>query len=214
MPASAPVRRPQNARLRAGRAFFLRAGRKPRHAESRVDAPNPRPSLLNSRTNRGAPVGSVDLQRNLSYRHGLTIICTYMDDFSTIGARFRAERKRLGLTQDEMASAIGVSRGTVVACEAGRSYLDVQTLERARNVGMDTWWVQTGESGAPTRRTIDDEDWQLLESLAEGVRKFVAERSLATDLPFQLGLLRLAYDGFVRNTPPADRAAKPEKRAA
>ena len=41
-------------------------------------------------------------------------------DYGTIGVRVRAARKKLGLTQEELANAVGVSRQTIISLESGR----------------------------------------------------------------------------------------------
>ena len=45
-----------------------------------------------------------------------------------VGKRIREERERLGLSQEDLAQQIFVSRQTVSNCETGKTYPDVQSL--------------------------------------------------------------------------------------
>lgn len=72
------------------------------------------------------------------------------------------------MNQDQLAAAMGISRGTVVLCESGKSCPDLAAMERARQVGLDSWFVQTG-----TRHTISEEQWRDLRDIAIGVEAFL-----------------------------------------
>lgn len=115
-----------------------------------------------------------------------------MDKFRTIGARFRAERKRLGLSQEDLADVMRLSRGSIVACESERSFVDIAALERARLAGMDTWWVQTGTRA----NAISDEQWNTLHVIAKGVEEFIKDNDLPRSVPMKLKLVELVYRGF------------------
>ena len=58
----------------------------------------------------------------------------------TLGARILAARKRARITQDQLASAIGLSRSSVANIEAGRqslSVVDALTICRLLGIGID-----------------------------------------------------------------------------
>lgn len=117
----------------------------------------------------------------------------YMDKFHTIGARFKAERKRLGLSQEELADLTQLSRGTIVACENDRAFAThVAAFERARLAGMDTWWVQTGTRA----EAIGDEQWKTLHAIAKGVEEFIKENALPRSTAMELKLIELVYRGL------------------
>ena len=68
-----------------------------------------------------------------------------MHDSEDIGARLQAERKRLGLNQDQFGDALGVSKRTQAGYEAGTTdpsttYLRAAALE----LGVDVLFVVTG----------------------------------------------------------------------
>lgn len=62
-----------------------------------------------------------------------------------IGVRFRLERLRLGLTQQEVATAAGVARTTIAAAEMGYANLMTSTLADACDLGFNARFVLTGE---------------------------------------------------------------------
>lgn len=61
------------------------------------------------------------------------------------GARLKAERQRLGLTQAELAKATGITTRTVTDWEAGRTSPSVQNLTQLMDHGMDGIFVLTGD---------------------------------------------------------------------
>ncbi len=61
-----------------------------------------------------------------------------------IGERFRLERLRLGLTQQDMADAVRVARSTIAAGETGLANLMTATLADSSHVGVDVAFVLTG----------------------------------------------------------------------
>lgn len=132
-----------------------------------------------------------------------------MTDFDRIGARLRAERKRLGLNQDQLAEAMGVARGTVVSSEAGRTCPDLLAMERARSIGMDTWWVQTGE-----RQGITEAQWAVLNEIALGVDDFITKNSIPRTVPVFLGLLQLAHKDWYSERSISDVEPNAASRAA
>lgn len=66
-----------------------------------------------------------------------------------IGARLQAERKRLGLTQDELAFIVGVSKRTLASYEAGTREAGAALLNHAVAAGVDVLFVVTGEKAPP-----------------------------------------------------------------
>ncbi|MBJ2206667.1 helix-turn-helix transcriptional regulator [Pseudomonas carnis] len=71
-----------------------------------------------------------------------------------IGARLQAERKRLGLNQDQFGDAVGVSKRTQAAYEAGTTDPTSVYLNRAASkLGVDVLFVVTG---VPIPRPVSD----------------------------------------------------------
>lgn len=73
-----------------------------------------------------------------------------MQDGSTlrqqIGQRLKAERKRLGLIQAEVAKRLDVAVLSVVNYESGLRSPTADQLHALHEMGMDTHWVVTGQS--------------------------------------------------------------------
>lgn len=87
-----------------------------------------------------------------------------MDDISPflheVGARLRAERDRLGLSQGEFGSAGGVNRGSQAEYESGKRPCTVSYLHAVGAIGADAGWIFTGQRGA---HSISEEQAQLLD---------------------------------------------------
>ncbi|WP_341826529.1 transcriptional regulator [Burkholderia gladioli] len=64
---------------------------------------------------------------------------------TSIGARLREERLRLGLSQDEFASVGGVARRTQAAYEGDERAPDTTYLLAVRELGIDVLFVLTGD---------------------------------------------------------------------
>jgi transcriptional regulator with XRE-family HTH domain len=62
----------------------------------------------------------------------------------TLGARLRAERVRLGLTQEQLADALGVALSALQNYEQDRNSLKSPVLERLRKVKIDVEYVVYG----------------------------------------------------------------------
>ena len=55
-----------------------------------------------------------------------------------IGTQLRAARKRAGITQEELANRVGTSKGYISRIENNRSDIELSTLRRIVEVGLDT----------------------------------------------------------------------------
>ena len=67
---------------------------------------------------------------------------------STVGDRVREERKRLELTQTELAQACGKTPRTVKAAEANENWPGGDVLAGMHRVGMDVVYILSGERNA------------------------------------------------------------------
>ena len=82
-----------------------------------------------------------------------------MDDSKAIGARIRDARIRKGLTQADLAAAIGVSRAHLTNVEGGNGGLALDKLSiLAREIGATVAWliceVQDSSSPSDTKREL------------------------------------------------------------
>ena len=65
-----------------------------------------------------------------------------------VGERFHAERKRLGYTQRELATLIGIGFVTMSLVDSGKRIPNVRCLNRFSDLGADILYIITGTSGA------------------------------------------------------------------
>lgn len=81
---------------------------------------------------------------------------------NTFSARFREERRRLGLLQQEIADATGLSMRAIGTYERGVRSPDAEVLMRLIDLGMDVYYVLTGER-VGTRLDLDPMQRSLLD---------------------------------------------------
>ena len=74
----------------------------------------------------------------------MSTVTTSKDQTSTVGTRIRAERLRLGLSQEAFSKRVGVHRRTQVNYESGAREPDTSYLEAASRIGADVGYVLTG----------------------------------------------------------------------
>lgn len=80
-----------------------------------------------------------------------------MHDSKEIGSRLRAERNRLGLTQDDVATAIGVVKRTQANYEAGSSDAPAWYLGKAMTtLGFDVVYILTGQHTAAMEGSLNE----------------------------------------------------------
>lgn len=68
-----------------------------------------------------------------------------MDDMLGIGSRLREERLRLGPNQTDFGASLDVGKNTQYAYEKGERAPDLIYLLKAKSLGVDVWYVMTGE---------------------------------------------------------------------
>jgi transcriptional regulator with XRE-family HTH domain len=95
------------------------------------------------------------------------------------GQRVAAERKRLGLTQRELAALLGVGRTAVAMIETGKASLDINRLVELGASGFDILFVLTGMPGRQAAGKLLN--WELCLSIAKHVQKWTDQRG--TQLP-------------------------------
>ena len=98
-----------------------------------------------------------------------------------IGARLREERKRLGLTQEQMARIGGVQRRAQCAYEAGERSPDALYLSQATISGpIDVLYVlagMRGQTSAPVGPTLPPLSEQTLIEHAEWLAREISDLS-------------------------------------
>jgi len=61
-----------------------------------------------------------------------------------VGARVRAARKTRGVSQNDLAKAIGITQPTLSNLEGGRNASSVKILDIARALKVNALWLQDG----------------------------------------------------------------------
>ena len=86
-----------------------------------------------------------------------------MLDLEAIGTRLREERKRLRMTQAELAARVGVSRAAIVTYESGRTPFDVSFMDQLKELGVRTGYVLSGVD--ETESAADSLNWDMARAL-------------------------------------------------
>jgi transcriptional regulator with XRE-family HTH domain len=66
------------------------------------------------------------------------------DPLDSFASRLRSERLRLGLSQLELAAALGLPPATYRNYEAGRTEPQVSVMQRLDEIGANLFWMVTG----------------------------------------------------------------------
>ena len=120
-----------------------------------------------------------------------------MINLEALGLRLRGERKRLGLTQAELASRTGVSRAAVATYEAGRTPPDVAFIDRLREAGVRTGYVVDGEVGASSAAAVFD--WELARHLMARVVEYAQQNNVDLEPTQLIDLVQVLYAGARRD---------------
>jgi transcriptional regulator with XRE-family HTH domain len=119
-----------------------------------------------------------------------------MIEKQTFGVRLREERKRLGLSQDDMAMWLSVSRSSVAFYEADRTVPGIDCMVRAAEAGVDVWYLMFATRGA--ENAVNLMDWDLLEAITRSVREWAQVARLELPIEKELGITRLLYRQFAK----------------
>lgn len=113
-----------------------------------------------------------------------------MINLEALGQRLRSERKRLGLTQGELASRTGVSRAAVATYEAGRTPPDVAFMDRLREAGIRAGYVVDGEVAASAAPSFD---WGLARHLMARVVEYATQNNVDLEPTQLIDLVQVLY---------------------
>jgi hypothetical protein len=92
------------------------------------------------------------------------------------GSRLASERKRLGLTQREVGTKLGIGRSAVGMIETDQAPLDAQRLVQLGAEGFDVLYVLSGEVGRVAAGRLID--WELCVRIAQRVDTWAQSRGL------------------------------------
>ncbi|WP_077033074.1 helix-turn-helix domain-containing protein [Pelomonas sp. KK5] len=123
---------------------------------------------------------------------------------TTIGSRLKDERTRLGYSQAELASRVGVTRMTQVRYEATGANFDAGYLQQVARLGIDVRYLLFG-----TARSDDSEDWDLerLGASVMLVSALVRRHGLTISNEGHGALVLKAYRALAQRASQADAAA-------
>lgn len=123
----------------------------------------------------------------------------------TFGARLRKERKRLGMTQQELGLVGGVSKTTQLLYEGGTHPEAVNYLARIAAAGADVMFLLTDTTQA--QRAAQAVDWELLAKVVEAlveVQRETGKTIRADKLGQVIRQIYLRQIGEQRSDPAAD----------
>lgn len=133
------------------------------------------------------------LQIFISFMHTVPIV---QDD---LALRLRTERERLGLKQVELAKLTGVSRGTQVSYEAGKSEPTTGYLKKLKRAGGDINFLLFGsedydEVSENAISTLSVSiDWKLVQECTEAVHFFFLRSGLNCPSRFRWKLVKKVH---------------------
>jgi transcriptional regulator with XRE-family HTH domain len=80
-----------------------------------------------------------------------------LHDSESIGSRLREERKKSGLTQDQVAEVLGISKRTQANYEAGSSDAPAWYLSKVmREPGFDVHYILSGQHTTATEASLSE----------------------------------------------------------
>jgi transcriptional regulator with XRE-family HTH domain len=86
----------------------------------------------------------------------------HTEKLETIADRCRYARKRLGLTQKQLADEAQVSKGTIGNVESGRNETVRALVQIARVLQVTPAWLGTGDDNAPITLELDPKEVDLV----------------------------------------------------
>lgn len=119
-----------------------------------------------------------------------------MTHADTLAALVRQSRKRLGMTQDDFAEAIGKSLGYIGQLESGRIARPqpetLRAIGRALNISLDQLAVATGQLDRPDPSTDPTRVVLLLDAMPSAEARLAAYRAMPPEV--KRGIRKLLRD--------------------
>ena len=108
--------------------------------------------------------------------------------FSDIGMRLVQVRKKLGLSQNQIAEQLGIHWQTVSRIENGRRKIDAEALVGLCKMGFSATWLLTGrgerflsDEGNVEQQRLSVEYWQKNHEVLETAVKLAYQRLVDSD---------------------------------
>jgi transcriptional regulator with XRE-family HTH domain len=107
------------------------------------------------------------------------------------GERIAQERTRLGLSQQEVATFLGVSRAGVGMLELEKSALYASRLTQLGNLGFDVMFILTGEPSALAAGRLTD--WSVVVDAFERLAAWELKRGVRIPADHKAAALKNLY---------------------
>ncbi len=117
-----------------------------------------------------------------------------------VGARLRSERRRLGLTQDEFASAAGITRTSVGFIERGSNLPNTGYLASWANIGVDLPYVLFGTLAGTPVLDIEMLDGEILEKCFDHVEELEHELGEQLSNKARASIFRMVLGAYLKGT--------------
>ncbi len=115
-------------------------------------------------------------------------------DSKFISRFVKAERQRLGWTQQAMADFGGVSKSSQVGYESGARVPDMRYLQRVAKEGADAVYLLFGERSQPS--DAPSFNWNAHDQILNTIETWLEERKLRLPFLKKMQLLRLFISHF------------------
>lgn len=113
---------------------------------------------------------------------------------TSVGRRLADERRRLNLTQEDLAQAIGMSRAAVTMVETERSGLSSVHDDALMKLGIDMTFVRTGIRMASA--IAEAINWELIEGILAALEKWSRQHKVKLTPDKLAKALRVLYTYF------------------
>jgi len=110
------------------------------------------------------------------------------------GPRIKAERLRLGMTQEAFGTRLGVSKPTQVTYESGLRIPDLVYLSAAAKIGVDISLVMTGQSSEVV--AAEHVNWELMLFLHKTISEWEQSKGVEIEDATKVQFLDLFYRQF------------------
>ena len=117
-----------------------------------------------------------------------------MRENQTIATRIKEERRRLGLTQQQFADGLNISRSALTFYETARTVPDANFFSRAISNGVDIRYILVGERSAEAASYMLD--WDLFGQIFVDIRQWCSENNVVLSTEKELAIAKLLYTHF------------------
>lgn len=108
------------------------------------------------------------------------------------GERMRSERKRLGLTQEDLAQRVGIRQQTVLKYEKGDTSPALQFIYALHGLGFNMQFLLYGREQAPLPRDFPPDVIRYVANVVPQIEQKFAGGSLSNETRLRMALILLA----------------------